>query len=54
MIYDLQRADAWKRISATIFDIIIMFILFVGISFGLSSALNYDEPFDRLNAAYEA
>lgn len=53
MIYDLQKADTWKRISATIFDIIIMFILFVGISFGLSAALNYDEPFDRLNAAYE-
>lgn len=42
MIYDLQKASLWKRISAALFDIIIFVILAVGIAALISFALDYD------------
>lgn len=42
MIYDIQKAGMWKRISAYIFDCIILGIVAVGFAFLLSSALQYD------------
>lgn len=42
MIYDIQRASLWKRISALIFDFIILGIVTVGVAFLLSSAVDYD------------
>ncbi len=42
MIYDLQKASMWKRISAFLCDIILFCIVAVGIAFLLSSILGVD------------
>ena len=42
MMYDLQKADFWKRSSAFIFDKILLFVLAVGLAFLFSTALNID------------
>jgi uncharacterized RDD family membrane protein YckC len=39
---DLQKASMWKRISAWIFDVILMASLAVGIAYLLSLAVGYD------------
>ncbi|MBQ8287968.1 MAG: RDD family protein [Clostridia bacterium] len=41
-MYDLQRADLWKRISAWLFDIILLVIAAVGAALLLSAVLGYD------------
>lgn len=46
MIYDLQKANMWKRISAYIFDVILYCIIAVGVAFLLSSALGFDSYFN--------
>ena len=43
MIHDIQKANTWKRISAYIFDIILLVTVAVGMAFLLSTALRYDE-----------
>lgn len=43
MIHDIQKANAWKRISAYIFDVILLITVAVGVAFLLSTALRYDE-----------
>ena len=50
MKYDLQRADMWKRISAWIFDKILVFILAVGFAFLLSFAFNFTKQIDTYEA----
>lgn len=52
MIFDLQKASTWKRISAYIFDGILLVISTVGIAFMLSVALKYDSYGTRLEEAY--
>jgi len=42
MIYDIQKANTWKRISAYLFDIILLAVATVGIAFLLSAVLNYE------------
>lgn len=42
MIYDIQKASMWKRISAFIFDTILLSIIAVGAAFILSVVLGYD------------
>lgn len=42
MIYDIQKASMWKRISAYIFDVILLSIIAVGVAFALSAVLGYD------------
>ncbi len=42
MRFELQRADFWKRISAFLFDIIILFIIVVGVASLMSAILGYD------------
>lgn len=57
MIYDVQKAGMWKRISAYIFDFIILGIVSVGVAFLLSVVLNYDshtEARTLLQQGYEA
>lgn len=39
---DLQKASMWKRISAFLFDFILLSILAVLLAWGLSAALGYD------------
>ena len=56
MIYDLQRASMWKRISALLFDIIIFSIITVGAATLISGAVGYSahyEGFEVLRDSYE-
>lgn len=50
---DLQKASLWKRISAALFDFILLCILVVGAAAGLSSALGYDGYVQQVTEAYE-
>lgn len=52
MIYDLQRASMWKRISAWLLDAILLCIMATLMAFLLSTALNYDSYSERLDARY--
>ena len=52
MIYDLQKASMWKRISAFLFDGILLGIVAVLFAWLLSAALGYDGYHNALNACY--
>ena len=43
MELSLQKANAWKRISAFLLDAILTVILAVGFGFLMSALLRYDE-----------
>lgn len=47
-MYDLQKADMWKRISAWLFDFILLVIVVVGAALLLSAVLDYDSYSDEL------
>ena len=49
-MYDFQKADLWKRISALLFDFILLVIVVVGAALLLSTVLNYDSFSDELKA----
>lgn len=53
MTDDLQRASMWKRISAYIFDMILLGILAVGLAAALSFFLGYDGYYEDMNAVRE-
>ena len=60
MAYDLQKASMWKRISAFLFDGIMLVILAVLFAWGLSALLGYDgynrtvnESYDRYSQEYQ-
>ena len=52
MIYDLQKASIWKRISAGLFDFIILGMLCVGFAALLSLVLGSDAHNDNLEKFY--
>lgn len=52
MVYDLQKAGLWKRISAWLFDGILTGILAVGLALVLSALLGYDSYDQTLEQAY--
>ena len=52
MIYDLQKANIWKRISAGLFDFILIGMLSVGLAALLSLMFGYDGYYDTLNERY--
>lgn len=52
MLVDIQKASMWKRISAYIFDMILLGILAVGLAALLSFALGYDKYAIALDEAY--
>ncbi len=52
MIFDLQKASTWKRVSAFLFDIIILGMLAAGFAFLLSMLLGFDKHSTALDAAY--
>lgn len=52
MMYDLQKAGIWKRISAWLFDGILLICLTVGIACLLSGLLGYDTHSQAMEAAY--
>ena len=57
MINDVQKANLWKRISAFMFDAILVITVAVGIAYLLSTALQYDDTIaqrEQLRADYEA
>lgn len=43
MRFEIQRADFWKRISAFLFDIILLGIVIVGATAAMSAILGYDK-----------
>ena len=57
MIYDVQKAGLLKRISAYIFDVILLLVAATGIAFLLSVLFRYDATVDShavLQQSYEA
>lgn len=50
---DLQRASMWKRISAWLFDSILLVTVAVLFGLLLSSTLGFNGYYDRLSKAYE-
>lgn len=52
MVYDLQKADIWRRISAFLFDAILTVILTVACAFILSAVTGYDTYNKQLNQHY--
>ena len=53
MLLDLQKASIWKRVSAYLFDTILLGMVVVGIAFLLSSVLHYGAYSRTLDEAYE-
>jgi len=53
-MYDLQKASMWKRISAFLFDGILLGIAAVLFAWLLSVALNFDGHYAALNESYAA
>lgn len=52
MITDLQKASLWKRISAALFDGILLSIVAVGIAVLLSMIFGYNDHIDELANSY--
>lgn len=50
---DLQKANFWKRVSAAMFDGILLGILVIGVALLLSTLFGYDSRADDLQAAYD-
>ncbi len=46
---DLQKASMWKRISAAVFDLILLAVIAVGMALLVSWVVNYDHYYDRQN-----
>ena len=53
MIYDVQKASMWKRISAWLLDIILLVVVAVGVGALLSYVTGYDGYNEQLLASYE-
>ena len=53
MKFDLQKADLWKRLSAGLFDFILIGILCVGIMCLTAWAVQYDSYKSGMDACYE-
>ena len=52
MIFDLQKASMWKRVSAFLFDFILLVIAVAGFAFLFSVAFGFDKYNTSLDAAY--
>ncbi len=52
MIFDLQKASMWKRISAFLFDFILLGIAVVGFAFLISAMVGFDKHNTALDNAY--
>lgn len=52
-MFDIQKANVWKRISAYIFDVILLLIAAVGFAFLLSSVLGYQKNYNTLVEYYD-
>lgn len=52
MIYDLQKANFWKRISAWLLDFIVFIVLAAGIFWFISWAVGYDAKIEAMQEYY--
>ena len=52
-MYDFQKADMWKRISAWLFDFILIGIVIVGLLWGFAAVFNTDSYLDGYSSALE-
>lgn len=50
---EIQRASMWKRISAWLFDAILMVSVVVLVAYVISGIVHYDQHNARLNAVYD-
>lgn len=48
MIYDLQKASMWKRISAWLFDTILLLVLITGFMVVITAITGYDGQVDKM------
>ena len=56
MVYDIQRAGFWKRMSAWLLDAILLMVLALGVLLLMTSALNVRQHYDdlqRISQRYE-
>lgn len=53
MIHDLQKASMWKRVSAFMFDAIMLAMLAIFIAMCLSFALGYDTHAEKVSSVIE-
>ena len=51
-MYDFQKANIWKRISASLFDIILLVIIIIGLGLLTSRILKYDSLSTHLKDSY--
>lgn len=51
-MYDFQKASIWKRISAALFDFILLSIVVTGVACLISLAINYDAQAEKMEALY--
>lgn len=52
MISDLQKASIWKRVSAAMFDVILLGVLAVGLAYLLAVVTGYDGYNETMNSAF--
>ncbi len=52
MIYDLQKPTIWKRLSAYLFDFIILAVLITGFATVMSSVVGFDGQLSKLEGYY--
>ena len=52
-MYDFQKANMWKRISAALLDLILLITVIAGMALLLSAVMDYDGYMDRMNAKYD-
>ena len=52
-MYDLQKANMWKRISAALLDVILLFLVAVTLAWAISSIADYDSYSAELQACYD-
>lgn len=53
MRYDIQKAGILRRISAGLFDAILLLMLICGVAWGVSALVDYDSQLDAMNDVYE-
>ena len=53
-MYDLQKPNIWKRISAYLFDLILICIAIVGFALLISNIIGYDAYLDELEVISDA
>jgi len=50
---DFQKAGMWKRISAALLDFVLLVTVVIGVALLLSTALNYAQYVERMDALYD-